>query len=100
MANFFQRLLLLFRQGKTRPASPEISAKLVKTIAVMVDHTEDVECDCNELIRVMDQFAELDVRGEDAAVLMPLAQHHLEICGDCREEYEALVRVLRAASSD
>ncbi len=27
---------------------------------------------------------------------MPLAQDHLEKCGDCREEYEALLTALRA----
>ena len=98
MTNFFQHVLHIFRRGKTREASSEVSAKLIQTIFVMVDHTEDVECDCDELDRVMDQFAEMSVRGDDAARLMPLAQHHLEICGDCREEYEALVRVLQAAS--
>ncbi len=28
---------------------------------------------------------------------MPLVQQHLEICPDCREEFEALMRILKAS---
>jgi hypothetical protein len=45
----------------------------------------------------MDQFAEMVMRGEDVAHLMPLVQHHLDMCADCREEFEALLRILRAS---
>jgi predicted anti-sigma-YlaC factor YlaD len=33
-------------------------------------------------------------RGEDTASLMPLVEHHLKMCPDCREEVEALLRIL------
>ena len=36
------------------------------------------------------------IRGEDAGHLMPLVQQHLDLCAECREEYEALLRVLEA----
>ena len=44
----------------------------------------------------MDECAEAALRGEDVAALMPLFQRHLDMCGDCREEYEGLLRSLSA----
>ena len=38
------------------------------------------------------------MRGEDAASMLPLVNKHLEMCPDCREEFEALLRVLRAGT--
>ena len=62
----------------------------------MVAQTQDVEIACEEAHRLLDEFADRVARGEDAAALMPLVQQHLEMCPDCREEYEALMRILRA----
>ena len=74
-------------------SSPEALRKVARQIA----HTQEVELACDEVLALMDQFAEMVMRGEDAAQLMPLVQHHLEMCGDCREEFEALLRILRAS---
>lgn len=76
-----------------RPMSPDAVQKLVHEL----EHTRDTEYTCDEVLRLLDQFAEAVLRGEDAARLMPLVQHHLDNCVDCREEFEALMRVLRAA---
>lgn len=74
-------------------SSPEMLRKLANQIA----HTREVELACDEVLALLDQFAEAVLQGEDAARLMPLVQHHLEMCGDCREEFEALLRILRAS---
>jgi predicted anti-sigma-YlaC factor YlaD len=47
----------------------------------------------------LDQFTEAYLRGEDVARWMPLVQHHLDMCADCHEEFDALVRILQATSS-
>lgn len=39
------------------------------------------------------------MRGDDVARLMPLVQHHLDMCPDCREEFEALLRAVQAGMS-
>lgn len=62
----------------------------------MASMTEDVELSCDEVYDLLDQFAEAAQRGEDVAALMPLVQRHLDMCPDCREEYEALQRMLAA----
>ena len=61
-----------------------------------LEQTQDVEYSCDDVHRLLDQFAEAFLRGENVRQLMPLLQQHIEMCPDCREEYEALVRVLRA----
>ena len=90
--NLFRRLL-----GKPVPkpsgngmSSPEALRKLAEQIA----HTQEVELACDDVLALLDQFAEKVMQGDDAAQLMPLVQHHLDMCGDCREEFEALLRIL------
>ena len=56
--------------------------------------TKDVELDCEEVFAVLDIYAEAVALGQAAPDLLPLVKHHLEICRDCLEEYEALMRVL------
>lgn len=78
-----------------------ISTKAEKTISAdqivaMAMGTRSDEIDCQEFFNQMDRFVELGLAQEDAAALMPLMQDHIERCGDCREEYEALLRALQA----
>jgi predicted anti-sigma-YlaC factor YlaD len=37
-------------------------------------------------------------RGEDASQFMPLVQKHLNMCPDCREEYEALLKMMETSA--
>ncbi len=96
--NFFDQLKhLLQRWSRGQPrangASPEALEKMVRAL----EQTRDVEITCDEVLAVLDQVAEAMLRGEDVARLMPLVQHHLDTCADCREELEALLRILRAS---
>lgn len=59
--------------------------------------TEEHEISCDDVFSVLDQFAEAVHRGENVLLLMPLVRQHLEMCPDCREEYEALLRMLQPA---
>jgi hypothetical protein len=93
--NFFRHL---FNRRETSPARdgglpPEALAALIEQL----EKTQEVELSCDEVLALLDQFAEAHLRGEDAARLLPLVQHHLDMCADCREEFEALLRILQAA---
>ena len=70
-----------------------VLARLVSSLQV----TQEEECACDEFHDFIDQYAETNIRGEDAARLMPLIKNHLEICHECCEEYEALLNVLQTA---
>jgi len=52
--------------------------------------------DCAEVFEVLDIYAEAMVRGEDTSEMLPKVKHHIEMCRDCFEEYEALVRILES----
>jgi len=70
--------------------------EMLKRLVRLVARTRKVEYSCDDTYRLLDQFAEAVARGQDAAKLMPLVQQHLDMCPDCREEFEALLRILRA----
>jgi hypothetical protein len=71
--------------------------RVLLKVAQQIEMTRAVEYSCDDVHRLLDQFAEAVMRGEDATKLMPLVQSHLDMCPDCREEFEALMRILRAS---
>ena len=72
------------------------SNKLIKGILETLTRTHEKELDCDEVYKVIDQFVDAKVRGEDVSEVMPLVLQHLQLCRDCLEEYEALLRVIEA----
>jgi hypothetical protein len=82
--------------GKRAPVTP-LPLRILRTVAQQIEMTQAVEYSCDDVHRLLDQFAEAVLRGEDAAKLMPLVQSHLDMCPDCREEFEALMRILIAS---
>ena len=71
----------------------DIYRALIKGIA----EVREVEIGCDECFEQLDRFVEMKLSGLNAAQAMPLVQEHVEICGECREEFEALLAALRAA---
>lgn len=61
----------------------------------MLENTQDIELSCDEVLDLLGVYAEMALRGEDVSESLPLVKHHLEMCPDCREEYEALMRILQ-----
>lgn len=59
--------------------------------------TEEHEISCDDVFAVLDQFVEAVRRGENVLLFMPLVRQHLEMCPDCREEYETLLGMLQPA---
>lgn len=74
---------------------PEEKLKnFIKKIAATLP--EEIGCDdCFEQLSV---FADMLRDGKDPAKVMPMMQHHLEMCNVCGEEFEALVQALEAVS--
>jgi len=93
IADALKRLIRRTTASPRREMLPAAIAKLARDI----ERTQDVEYSCDDAHRLLDQFAEAVLRGEDVARLMPLVQQHLDLCPDCREEFEALMRILRAS---
>jgi hypothetical protein len=77
----------------TEPKASDI--QLIKDMVRELVTTRPDEMDCPECFEHMDHFADLLVSGEDAVLIMPKLQEHLERCVFCREEFEALLNALR-----
>lgn len=79
-----------------RPLSDEQIQLLLKSLAL----TRDSEIDCGDCQRDLAEFAEAELRGVTIADGLRAVEHHLAICSECCEEYEALLRVLKEARTD
>lgn len=66
--------------------------KLVRAVLETSEH----ELGCDECLDEVDRFIEIELAGLNAAAAMPLVHHHLQKCGDCREEFEALLAAVKA----
>lgn len=99
--NIFKRIIQFFKSGK-RTSGPKLEAPqeaaMLSKLLQMVANTDEVEISCDELFELLDRYVEVEVSGEDAAVLLPLVKKHLDRCMDCHEEYEALLRILQASA--
>jgi hypothetical protein len=101
-ANFFKQILQRFNFWKRSPRASGTSAQsneMLDKLLQMVNDTDEVEISCDDVMALLDQYVELEARGEDVAHLLPLVKKHLDRCRDCHEEYEALVRIFAASSS-
>ena len=71
------------------------SGELNKLVRAALE-TSEHELGCDECLDEVNHFVEMELAGLDAAAAMPLIQNHLQRCGDCREEFEALLVAVRA----
>jgi bacterioferritin-associated ferredoxin len=74
----------------------KLSSEVIQKMMEAVKMTREHELDCGHCYDELDQFVELELSGKNAADVMPLVQEHLNLCGACREEYQALLDALKA----
>lgn len=72
-----------------------LSKDMLVRFVDMVMSTRDDEISCDECGERLSEFAELTLAGKSAADAIPLVEDHLARCGECREEFEALLDTLR-----
>lgn len=65
-------------------------------LLAMLRMTEEKEVSCNQVFALLDQFAEAVHNNPEARSLWPQIQKHIEMCPDCREEFESLLSMLAA----
>ena len=69
---------------------------LLKKFLEKVSLTRQEEIDCQDVFELIDIYAEMTAKGQDAGAMLPLVKHHLDMCVECLEEYEALLRILES----
>ncbi len=65
--------------------------KLLNTLSL----TRERELTCNEAQDLMDSYVELELAGENPQIVLPEVSQHLRICPECREEHDALLKILK-----
>lgn len=55
---------------------------------------------CDEAFALLDEYVELVANKEEAEQLMPLVKNHLDLCPDCRDEFEILLNILQTADPE
>ena len=68
---------------------------MLRKLMDMLAHTQEREMDCGEVFALLDIYAEAVHQGKDVSQLYPLVVHHLELCPDCLEEYQALLEIVQ-----
>jgi predicted transcriptional regulator len=86
------RRLGLFAEEENCMQIPEHLKKMIQ----MIESTQEIEFSCDEVYQLIDQYTEVVSKGGDSRELMPLVEQHINMCPDCREEFEALLRILQA----
>jgi rRNA maturation endonuclease Nob1 len=57
--------------------------------------TRDVEIGCDECLAQVASYAELKLRGLPTPEALQRVEEHLNLCEECREEFEALADAMR-----
>ncbi len=71
-----------------------LSRKEIDGLMRLVGLTKDGEINCERCLAVVAEFAELQLAGKTISEGLKAVEHHLSVCDECREEYEALQRTL------
>jgi hypothetical protein len=71
-----------------------LSDDQIHALLRLVGQTRDQELTCDECLAELGSFAELTLRGRTADEAYDLVRQHLQICGECCEEFHLLLRAL------
>ena len=76
----------------------KLTKDALKKIVLAISATKSNEIGCDECYELIDEFAEMRLAGKHPEEALPLVEDHLKRCGNCKEEFEALLDCLRATS--
>jgi hypothetical protein len=73
-----------------------LSREEIAELSRLIGLTRDDEIDCERCLALVAEFAERELAGRSVAAALEAVAHHLSLCAECREEYEALLQALNA----
>jgi hypothetical protein len=85
-------LKMKVKPGKKIPLGTKQAEMLVK----MIDITCDDELDCGTVFENLDSYAEYVLDSGKMTKIIQLVEEHLKLCGDCAEEFQLLLKALKA----
>ena len=72
-----------------------LTREQVGSIVKMLGLTTDREFNCSECLQHVSEFAECQMANKPLGEVIASVQQHLALCPECREEFEALMKVLK-----
>lgn len=78
----------------------KLNTDVLKKLISKLPATHEGEIGCDDCFDRVHEFAELELLGKSADEAMPLVKEHLDHCGECREEYEALLEAIKTLNRD
>ncbi len=76
-----------------------LSKQALESLMQQIGLTRESEINCEQCLLAVAEFAELQLAGKSLPEGLSAVEHHLAICGECREEYEVLRRALEGLDS-
>ncbi|NBC03734.1 MAG: hypothetical protein GVY20_08540 [Bacteroidetes bacterium] len=73
----------------------KLNKDIIKKLVGMAQNVHPDEIGCDECFDQIHEFAEMKLQGKKAEKAMPLVQDHLDKCGECREEFHALLEAMK-----
>ena len=77
-----------------------LSKDEIAQLLKLLGQTEDHELNCEECLALVAEFAESQLSGKSVPASLHAVEQHLAVCGECREEYEALRQTLDSLRGD
>lgn len=74
----------------------KLNAEVIKKLLGAVQKTRPDEIGCDECFDKIHKFAEMKLQGKSPGKAMPMVEDHLEKCGECREEFHALLEAMKS----
>ena len=71
-----------------------LSKDEISQLLTLIGQTEEYELNCEQCLALVAEFAETALSGKTVPAGLQAVEQHLAVCGECREEYEALRRTL------
>jgi predicted anti-sigma-YlaC factor YlaD len=72
-----------------------ITAKLLHELVALTISAKADDLGCEGCFALVDQLAEIDLRGGDVPADLVMVRNHLAQCDCCADEYDALLTALR-----
>ena len=76
------------------PEQQRLTSGQVGSIVKMLGLTTDREFNCSECLQHVSEFAECHLANKPPTEVIASVEQHLALCPECREEYEALRKIL------
>ncbi len=73
-----------------------LNSQQVRELIRVVDQTREVEITCSECRDAVGEYLERRLAGLPIDAALERVEHHFTLCPECREEFEALKKVLNA----